>query len=169
METMINETLDYFRDASVEEKAQRFDLIGMLRSIVEDAQDMSYQVSFKCKLDSLVYRGQINLLKRALVNLINNAVYYGKEATVSLSTTNDKINITIEDRGEGLSDQALEQAFTPFFRAESSRSRQTGGTGLGLTIAKEIIQNHQGKITLGNRPQGGLKVTIILPLHQKLP
>lgn len=164
METMIRETLDYFREVNHEEKMQRFDLVAMLSSLASDAIDLNFEVSFVSDLDKLIYLGHVNLLKRAFSNLINNAVYYGKHAAIYLRQRLDQIEISIEDSGPGLRDDDLERVFIPFYRAESSRSRETGGTGLGLTIAKEIIQKHCGTITLSNRVQGGLQVLITLPL-----
>lgn len=75
------------------------------------------------------------------------------------------MEITITDQGPGLAEADLEQVFLPFYRGENSRSRSTGGTGLGLTIAREIIQMHRGDITLTNNLQGGLKVIVTLPLR----
>ncbi|KTC83917.1 sensor histidine kinase [Legionella cincinnatiensis] len=164
MELMIRETLDYFRDINVEEKPQLFDLVALISSLKEDATELNYDVSFMSDNPKLVYYGTVNLLKRAFNNLINNAVHYGYKAMIHLSCLENKIEITITDQGPGLAESDLEQVFLPFYRSESSRSRSTGGTGLGLTIAREIIQMHQGDITLTNNIQGGLKVIINLPI-----
>src|SRR3990167_7415259 len=164
METMIRETLDYFSDVNHDEKMQRFDLIAMVNSLVADAIDLNFEVSFSSDRDKLIYFGHVNLLKRAFSNLINNAVYYGKHAVIQLRQLRDQIEISIEDSGPGLKEDDLERVFIPFYRGEGSRSRETGGTGLGLTIAKEIIQKHRGTITLSNRTQGGLHVLITLPV-----
>ena len=164
METMIRETLDYFREVNTEEKMQRFDLIAMLSSLAEDAVDLNFQVSFVGDVNKLIYVGQINLLKRAFSNLINNAVYYGQHAAIHLQKGATQIAISIEDSGPGLKEDDLERVFIPFYRTESSRSRETGGTGLGLTIAREIILKHSGNITLSNRAQAGLQVLVTLPV-----
>jgi signal transduction histidine kinase len=164
MEAMIRETLDYFRDIHTEEKLQRFDLVAMLNSLQEDALELHEKVTFKTELKKLVYTGAVNLLKRAFNNIINNAVSYGGTATIELTATSNTIEISISDTGPGLSQTDLEEVFTPFYRGENSRSRTTGGTGLGLTIAKEIIQMHQGSIILVNPVEGGLKVVINLPI-----
>ncbi|KTC91021.1 HAMP domain-containing histidine kinase [Fluoribacter dumoffii] len=165
MELMIRETLDYFRDVNVEEKPQLFDLVALLSSLKEDAEESNYNVSFTSDNSKLVYYGTVNLLKRAFNNLINNAVHYGFQAIIHLSCLQHKIEITITDQGPGLAEADLEQVFLPFYRGENSRSRSTGGTGLGLTIAREIIQMHQGDITLTNNLQGGLKVLVTLPIR----
>ena len=103
-------------------------------------------------------------LRRALANLIDNAVKYGGVAEVGLQADRDTIRLTIEDRGAGIPAAAREQVFQPFFRLEPSRSRATGGTGLGLAVARTIVHRHGGEITLDDRPGGGLAVRVILPV-----
>ncbi|WP_058533128.1 sensor histidine kinase [Legionella saoudiensis] len=164
MELMIQETLDYFRDINHEEKPQRFDLVALLSSLSDDALELNYEVHFTSDCPKLIYLGSVNLLKRALSNLINNAVHYGAQATIHLQCLPQQVEIIITDKGPGLPAEELEQAFLPFYRGEHSRSRSTGGTGLGLTIAREIVQMHQGDISLSNLLEGGLKVCITLPL-----
>ena len=102
-------------------------------------------------------------LKRALRNLIENAVVHGERARVRLEDRGDVVAVIIEDDGPGLRPEAMEQVFEPFFRLEGSRSRESGGIGLGLAIARSIIRGHGGEITLANRDQGGLEVTASLP------
>lgn len=164
MELMIRDTLDYFRDMSHEEKPQRFDLVALLSSLKEDALELNYEVSFSSDCSKLVYYGSVNLLKRAFSNLLNNAIHYGIKATIHLQCLPKTIEITLSDQGPGLSTTDLEQVFLPFYRGENSRSRSTGGTGLGLTIAQEILQMHQGTIVLTNLMEGGLKVVVSLPV-----
>ncbi|KTD17746.1 sensor histidine kinase [Legionella jordanis] len=164
MESMIRETLDYFQDVHREEKMQRFDLVALLNSLKEDALDLHHPVEFKSTVDKLIITGAVNLLKRAFNNIINNAVYYGQSAFIELKKHQDEVEISIVDTGPGLSEADLENAFNPFYRGENSRSRSTGGTGLGLTIAREIIQMHQGSILLSNASGSGLSVKISLPV-----
>ena len=73
------------------------------------------------------------------------------------------VKIIIEDEGEGIPDAEIDAVFSPFYRGEKSRSRETGGAGLGLAVAKDCVHAHLGTITLENRSQGGLRVIIILP------
>lgn len=166
MEMMIHEKLDYFRDSYSQESSQRFDLVAMLASVCDDSRDMGAQITFSSDCKKCIFTGQLNLLRRAITNITNNANYYGNKVTVNLSTNKHAILIKIEDDGKGLTEDELEQVFKPFYRAESSRSRETGGTGLGLSIAQEIIHAHNGEIRLSNRTQGGLSVCIELPLGQ---
>jgi signal transduction histidine kinase len=164
MEIMISETLDYFRDASFEESPQRFDIIALINSICADFSDLDFKVKFKKNDKKVIFNGRVNLLKRALNNLINNAIHYGKQALITLKQDDKALTITIDDAGKGMTEQEIQQAFKPFYRSETSRSRETGGSGLGLTIAKEIVQLHHGEIELLNHPGGGLRVKITLPV-----
>jgi signal transduction histidine kinase len=163
MEHMLNDTLDFFQTSQADEPLQRVDLDALISALCDDLQDLGYAVQFKSDNTPVILKARMALLKRALNNLINNAIFYGKEASVTLKQTDTEITLTIDDRGPGIKESELEHATKAFHRGERSRSRQTGGTGLGLTIAKEIIQMHQGTLTLTNRPEGGLCVEINLP------
>ena len=112
----------------------------------------------------LNYDCQPGALKRAITNLLDNAVKYGKRADASITAVAKAIEIIIDDDGPGISDQELSRVFQPFYRVEASRSRNTGGTGLGLSIAQSIVQAHGGELTLANRPGGGLRACIRLPV-----
>ena len=103
-------------------------------------------------------------LKRALTNLLDNAVKYGKCARAAIASAGNGVEITIDDDGPGIPEAELAKVFQPFYRVEDSRSRDTGGTGLGLAIAQAIVQAQGGELTLANRPGGGLRATIKLPV-----
>jgi signal transduction histidine kinase len=100
------------------------------------------------------------LLRRALRNLIGNAVTYGKTATVSVVEVPGKLIVEIADHGPGIDVSMMEAMFEPFSRAEISRSRATGGSGLGLTIARAIARSHGGDVILENMAAGGLKASL---------
>lgn len=103
-------------------------------------------------------------LKRALRNLVENAVRYGGRARLSLShQPGGMIALRVDDDGPGLPADQTEEAFKPFVRLEASRSGETGGIGLGLAIARSIVTAHGGELSLANRPEGGLRATILLP------
>jgi signal transduction histidine kinase len=102
-------------------------------------------------------------LKRAITNLIDNALKYGKKAQVAIAATAKTVEITVDDEGPGIPEEELARVFQPFYRVEGSRSRETGGVGLGLAIAKSLIERHQGSLTLSNRTGGGLHARIVLP------
>jgi signal transduction histidine kinase len=102
-------------------------------------------------------------LKRAIRNLVENAVAYGERARVALEVTGDGFEIVIDDDGPGIPEADFERVFAPFVRLEESRSQETGGIGLGMAIARSIVRGHGGDITLANRPGGGLRAIIHLP------
>ena len=102
-------------------------------------------------------------LRRAFTNLIDNAVAYGGEATVTLVDGGDSVRVSVADRGPGVPEAERERVFSPFFRLEGSRSRDTGGTGLGLAIARSVVRGHGGDVRLAERPGGGLVVEATLP------
>ena len=104
-------------------------------------------------------------LKRALANLVGNAVAYGGSARVTAGARAATAwsTVQIEDEGPGIPPDELERVFEPFHRLETSRNRETGGTGLGLPIARNILRAHGGDVTLANRPMGGARATVTLP------
>jgi len=109
------------------------------------------------------YPGRPQALKRCLANLLENAVKYGQSAQVIVDDDETRLEMRIQDEGPGLPETELEKVFEPFYRVEGSRSRETGGSGLGLTIAKSIAEAHGGRLSLKNRVGGGLEVRLTLP------
>jgi len=162
MESMVAQTLDFMRDASASEPVQRVDLMALLESLQTDYQDMGNTVEVEGRLEA-PFSGRPLALRRCLTNLVDNAIRYGKRALVRAEEAAGAITIRVLDEGPGIPEQELEHAFEPFFRGESSRSRETGGTGLGLGIARNIARAHGGDLTLKNRPGGGLEVILTLP------
>ena len=119
---------------------------------------------FACRPQKpIVYECQPAALKRAVRNLLDNAVKYGKSGTVEIRRVSKAIEINIDDDGPGIPQQELTRVLEPFYRLEESRSRETGGVGLGLAIAQSIVQAHGGTLQLTNRQTGGLRATIVLP------
>lgn len=104
-------------------------------------------------------------MRRAHRNVIKNAVRYNGNAHVAYSTRDDHLMITVKDDGPGIPETELERVFDPFFRLEQSRSLETGGQGLGLSIARKIITAHGGDIWLANRQEAGLWASILIPLE----
>lgn len=162
MQSMVMQTLDFMRDASTVEAVQRVDVMALLESLQTDYQDMGSEVAIKGRI-TLPWRGRPNALRRCLTNLVDNATRYGTRATILVQDSIAHIVIVVLDEGPGLPEDQLEKAFEPFFRGESSRSRETGGTGLGLGIARNIARAHGGELSLRNRLEGGLEATLILP------
>ena len=102
-------------------------------------------------------------LKRAFTNLINNAKRYGKTVKVKIFEHDEQIAITITDDGPGIPEQDIEHVFQPFYRAEKSRNRKTGGVGLGLAVTHDVVTVHGGVISLKNITPHGLEVTLLFP------
>lgn len=111
----------------------------------------------------IVQRCRPLALKRALRNLVENAVRYGGGARLALAGDDQGVTLTIDDDGPGLPEDLLERVFDPFVRGEASRSPETGGAGLGLAIARTILRSHGGDVGLANREGGGLRATVTLP------
>ncbi len=162
MESMVAQTLDFMRDASASEPLQRVDLMALLESMQTDYQDMGNAVEVEGRLEA-PFSGMPLALRRCLTNVVDNAIRYGKRALVKAEEATDRITIRVLDEGPGIPEQELEHAFEPFFRGESSRNRETGGTGLGLGIARNIARAHGGDLVLRNRPGGGLEAILTLP------
>ena len=162
MEAMLDATLAFARDDAAKEPRRRFDLAALLQSLCDEQTDQGASASYQGP-DHLSFEGRPTALKRALANLVSNAVKYGGAAEIALSETGEGLRVTVSDRGPGIPEEARERVFAPFYRLEASRSRDTGGTGLGLAVARSIVRRHGGDITLGDRPGGGLVVSVNLP------
>lgn len=163
MEEMLDQTLAYLRGERIDEDMRPLDLGVLVQTLVDDASDAGSQISFDAPL-RLVLEGRPLSLKRAIGNLIDNALKYGGSAHVTLSTDAANARIVIDDDGPGIPAEQHEQAFAPFQRLEQSRNKDTGGFGLGLTIAQTILNGHGGSVVLANREAGGLTVSVTLPL-----
>jgi signal transduction histidine kinase len=163
MDEMIGSTLAFARDEVRAEPRRRVDIAALLASVANDMADAGLPVTMQ-PAPPLNYECQPGALKRAITNLFDNAVKYGKRAEASIATAARAIEITIDDDGPGIAEAELPRVFQPFYRVEASRSRDTGGTGLGLAIAQSIVQAHGGELTLANRPGGGLRACIRLPV-----
>ena len=167
LEAMVSATLAFGRDARTTEPVSSLDLAELLRTVLDEAGDARPDA-----VERLDYEGPAHLtvrarplaLKRALTNLVSNAVTYGGAARVRLiSPIGGMLTIEVEDDGPGIPPAELDRVFEPFHRGEPSRSRETGGVGLGLPIARNIFRAHGGDVTLANRPTGGAKATVAFP------
>jgi signal transduction histidine kinase len=161
MQAMTEATLVFAREEATGEATRTVDLAALLESLCADLADLGWKVS-SAETEPMAYRCRPDALRRALRNLIENAVRYGGESRVALASAADGIEIAIDDDGPGIQAQDLERVFQPFVRLELSRNRATGGVGLGLAIARGIIRAHGGDIVLANRP-AGLRALIRLP------
>jgi signal transduction histidine kinase len=161
METMTVATLNFIRGEQHREPSKPVDIVALLESLQQDRQAMGQSISISGSAKP--YPAQPLALRRCLENLIDNAIKYGKEAQVTIEDTEQQLVIRIADQGPGILDQQLNEVFEPFHRLEQSRNRETGGVGLGLSIARNIARAHGGEISLRNREEGGLEANLILP------
>jgi signal transduction histidine kinase len=161
METMIKETLALAREDANPEPRAKVDLVQLLGDSLEGMPQVTLEIAPSVK--GAVIEAQPIALKRAVVNLIENAVVYGKRAKVRLCETPKEFAILIEDEGPGIPEAELDRVFRPFYRLEASRNRDSGGAGLGLAIARSVVRAHGGDIVLKNRLEGGLQAAISLP------
>ena len=163
----INHTLDDILSlARIGRNAQapeRTNITALAQSVVDEFDDLGEPVELT-DAPRIVGAIHVTWVKRALRNLISNAVRYGGGAEVSLSDDDGAAVIVIRDNGPGIPDDRLAAMLEPFARGEASRNRSTGGAGLGLTLARAIAEQHGGSLTLSNRTSGGLRAELRLPL-----
>ncbi len=159
MRALIDEGLELARSAETAEARVQLDLDSLLESLVEDAMDAGASAEFTAGCGAALQLRPL-ATRRMFANLIDNAVKYGGSATVSATLDDAAITVLIRDHGPGLPEAMLERAFGPFVRAEDSRSRETGGTGLGLTIARTLALQSGATLTLRNHPKGGLEACV---------
>ena len=162
METMIAETLAFASQDASREKRAPTDLAAMLSSICDDLTDAGRNADYTGPA-RLVATCQPTALRRAFTNLIENAATYGSAAHVTLADKGSSVEVRIADEGPGIPADELEKVFAPFYRLERSRSRDTGGVGLGLAVARTILRAHGGDVTLANAPARGLVASVTLP------
>jgi signal transduction histidine kinase len=162
MEAMIGATLAFARDDPRREPAQEIDLSALLGEIAEENREAGRAVSFagppRCR-----FLGRRLALRRAIGNLVDNAVTYGGTARLRLRPGAGEVVIEVEDDGPGIPAEARERVFAPFQRLDPSRNRDTGGVGLGLAVARNVARAHGGDIVLADAPGGGLLARVVLP------
>ncbi|MGL6289349.1 MAG: ATP-binding protein [Silanimonas sp.] len=165
MNGMIGTAMDFVRSASTPARRDRVDLVSLLQSVCDDWADRGHRAEFSSPGDgiAMIVDGDATLLKRVFDNLVGNAATHGRAAKVSARIDGATVVVDVRDEGPGMTEVDLARAFEPFFRAERSRNRDTGGVGLGLAIAKRGVESHGGHITLRNASEGGLIARVTLP------
>ena len=168
LEGMVAATLAFGRDDANAEVPTPVDLSELLRTVLDEAADahpdVADRIGFTGPLHQVV-RARAVAIKRALTNLVVNAVKYGESARVNLLPPQDGVvTVLVEDDGPGIPAAELDRVFEPFHRLEPSRNRETGGTGLGLPIARNILRGHGGDVVLSNRSVGGVQALVTLPV-----
>lgn len=168
---MLDDILMLARTGRSRSEKDAVDLIALAEAVVEDELDLGRPVILQrpdiTGADRVLVMGHAGQLRRALSNLIDNAVIYGGSACVEINLLEDRIELCVSDRGNGIPPEALEEVLAPFYRAEPSRNRSSGGSGLGLPIAQSIAESHGGALRLHLAEEGGLRAVISLP--RKLP
>lgn len=166
MNAMITATLDYLGNAASIEQTAWLDVQSLVESLADDQQACGQKVSVQGNADPLP--AQAGALRRCLDNLVGNAIRYGGSAEITLADTGGAVTIAVRDHGPGLPEAELERVFAPFYRVENSRNRHSGGVGLGLSIAHDIVQRHGGELRLQNALDGGLCALVKLPRPQTM-
>ncbi|MDO9167126.1 MAG: ATP-binding protein [Rhodoferax sp.] len=161
MNDMITATLDYLRGAADPEPFVLLDVTSLLVSLADDQQACGHDVGMTGFAAPI--KAQASSLRRCIDNLVENAVRYGGVARISVTDYPDHVCIEVCDEGVGIPDEELDRVLAPFYRVEASRNRNSGGVGLGLSIAHDIVRRHQGQLRLRNGELSGLVVTVTLP------
>ncbi len=164
MENMTNATLAFLRGMEDQEPPQSVDLTALLESLVSDHRDTGYDVSLQGSLPRPL-RLRPQALRRCLDNLVVNAVRYGQRAVITLESAGAAAVIKVRDFGRGIPEPELDKVFEPYYRLDSARNLESGGVGLGLSIARNIAELHGGTLILRNHSEGGLEAVLTLPIR----
>ncbi len=162
MSAMVEATLAFAHEEALQEDTRTVDLNALVESVCVDFSDLGNDVTFEPG-DHATYACRPLGLKRALRNVVENAIRYAGAAHVEIKQTETNYLITVKDEGPGLPESELERVFEPFIRLDPSRNQDAGGIGLGLSIVRSIIRGHGGDVSLENRQNNGLRVSIKLP------
>jgi two-component system osmolarity sensor histidine kinase EnvZ len=147
------------------EKSGFIDVNEMITSIINKyRKNANAMIRFSTNYEVSAIQGREQALRRAVTNIIENAFHYGKEIAVAITSDEKRLEISIDDDGPGIPKDKRDDVFKAFYRVDSSRNKETGGVGLGLAIAKDIVVSHGGSIELSDSSLGGLRVVISLPL-----
>ena len=166
MAAMLDATLDYLRGLQDSEAARPIDINALLQSLADDAEVLGKTISVE-GVAQVPFTGRLSALRRALQNLIDNAIKYGHSAHLRVEDDAMSLRIVVEDSGPGIAASELARVSEPYYRPDASRNHETGGVGLGLSIVKDIALIHGGEFLLSNRPQGGLRATLVLPRNPR--
>ncbi|WP_206244713.1 sensor histidine kinase [Novosphingobium terrae] len=173
MAAILDDILMLARTGRSRSEREAIDLAALVEAVVADEVDLGRPVTFRGgdidAGDRLLVMGHAGQLRRALSNLIDNAVTYGECALVEIHPLGDRIELSVSDRGQGIPQEELEAVLAPFHRTEPSRNRDSGGSGLGLPIAQSIAESHDGTLRLLPAEERGLKVVLTLPRELPSP
>lgn len=162
MDAIISETLDFAKQTFNSEALRKVDVAALVEAICDDLSETGHTISFKKTGQHFVILGQIVALRRCFTNLISNALKYGNTIQVIVDGQESELTVTVEDDGPGIANEDIDRVFEPFYRCDQARSNITSGTGLGLSLAKSIVEAHDGKIELVNLEKGGLRARVAI-------
>ena len=163
MERMIDAYLQFARGEG-DEKTQETDIVLLLSRCAETNSDENFRVTVQTKGDGFIIPLRAFAFERCVTNVLSNAKRFSSEAQIIITRKKDAVQIHIDDNGEGIAENERDEVFKPFYRGDKARNANSGSVGLGLNIAQDIVLSHGGDIQLSDSPQGGLRVTIELPV-----
>lgn len=163
MDAMVSATMEFARESARPGPQVRLEIASLVETVIDEAAETGGLANID-DTQRLIVDGDSIALKRVLENLVNNALKFGTRARARAFGRDGMAIIEIDDDGPGIPLADIERAFEPFHRLETSRNRDTGGLGLGLSVARAIARSHGGDVVLANRPEGGLRATLSLPL-----
>ena len=163
MEAMVASTLGFVRDAATPRDRRKLEVASLVETVMDEAALSGADASVD-HADRVVVDGDPLALKRLVANLVDNALKFGVHARARVFREGDMAVIEVDDDGPGMPEAEFERVFEPFHRLEGSRSRETGGIGLGLAVVRAVARSHGGDVVLRNRAHGGLSARVTLPL-----
>ena len=159
----LDEILSLARIGRTSAEPERTELGALAESVVEEFEDMGRPVTLDTE-GRVVAPVHLTWLKRGLRNLITNALRYAGTARVTILREDGHAVLRVDDDGPGIPADRIQDMLEPFTRGEASRNRETGGAGLGLTLARAVAEQHGGALVLANRPEGGLRAEFRIPV-----
>lgn len=162
METMIDSYLDFASDISSAGEPESFDIAELVREVAEDADADGARVNV-APLGPVPFEGRRPALKRAISNLVGNAMKYANHAFIDVRRAGPYVEIIVDDDGPGIPADKRRVVFKPFHRLDEARGANTAGVGLGLSVVRDVARSHGGDVTLDQSPKGGLRATLKVP------
>jgi len=166
MEAMVSATLAFVQDSTHAASRTKLEVSSLLETVMDEAAETGADAAVEWS-ERTVVDGDPIALKRLVTNLVDNALKFGSRARGRVFCESGMAIVEVDDNGPGVPEGDIERAFEPFHRLEGSRSRETGGAGLGLAVVRAIARGHGGEVTLENRAEGGLRARVSLPLAMR--
>jgi signal transduction histidine kinase len=168
MEAMVSGTLAFVQDATRQVERTKLEVSSLVETVMDEAAETGADAAVE-RAERAVVDGDPIALKRLVTNLVDNALKFGSRARGRVFAEAGMAVVEVDDDGPGVPEGEIERAFEPFQRLEGSRSRETGGAGLGLAVVRAIARGHGGEVILLNRVEGGLRARVTLPLALRSP